>query len=219
MKGYFITLEGIEGSGKSTQAKLLTSALQQEGLPALLTREPGGTPLGEKIAALLLDPKNAPMDPITELLLYAASRAAHVQKVIRPHLERGGVVVCDRFSDATRAYQGAGRGINHTLVEETIALATQGLTPHLTLLFDCSTELGLSRARARNRERGNEKGDRLEQEAKTFHENVRKGYREVAQNNVARFIIIDASKDVASVHEKVMTEVKKRIQKTYANVE
>ncbi|MDD2335404.1 MAG: dTMP kinase, partial [Geobacteraceae bacterium] len=147
---YFITFEGIEGCGKSTQADILSRELQVEtGCQVVATREPGGCPIANKIRAILLDADNSALVPLAELLLYAAARAQHMAEVIRPALAEGKIVLCDRFTDATTAYQGYGRSLDLALIENLAQLATGGLTPDLTILLDCPEEVGISRAMAR----------------------------------------------------------------------
>src|SRR4051812_15843821 len=183
----FITFEGIEGSGKSTQLRLLA-----ERIPgAVITKEPGGTPLADRIRAILLD-SSSHLDPIAELFLFAASRRQHVIEVIKPALARGAVVLCDRFTDSTLAYQGFGRLINLDQLRTLNAWATDSLTPDLTLLFDLPEEVGLTRARSRNAEAVRDEG-RFEAEDLRFHRRVREGYRTLAFAEPKRFVIIDAA--------------------------
>lgn len=193
MSGLFITLEGPEGAGKSTNRDYLAQRLRDQGVEVLLTREPGGTPLAERIRELLLAPSDETMAVDTELLLMFAARAQHLEAVIKPALARGAVVLCDRFTDATYAYQGGGRG----LPEERIALLerfVQGdLRPDLTLVFDLPVEIGLSRAAARGRL------DRFEQEQRSFFEAVRQTYLRRAQSAPGRYRVIDASVPLADV--------------------
>ncbi|MNF64794.1 Thymidylate kinase [compost metagenome] len=193
MSGLFITLEGPEGAGKSTNREYLAQRLRDQGVEVLLTREPGGTPLAERIRELLLAPSDETMAVDTELLLVFAARAQHLEAVIKPALARGAVVLCDRFTDATYAYQGGGRG----LPEERIALLerfVQGdLRPDLTLVFDLPVEIGLSRAAARGRL------DRFEQEQRSFFEAVRQTYLGRAQSAPERYRVIDASVPLADV--------------------
>jgi len=191
--GYFITLEGIEGSGKTTQARRLAERLESHGYEVTLTREPGGTPVGMKIRGALLDPENEGMDPVAEMLLYAADRAEHMAKVIRPALARGGVVICDRHADATVAYQGYGRGLNLGLIERMNETATGGIRPDLTVVFELTTVLGLTRAIDRNEDAGTFDESRFEQEELEFHERVREGYLDIASKEPQRVKVIDAS--------------------------
>jgi dTMP kinase len=191
--GLFITLEGPEGAGKSTNRDYLAERLRERGVDVLLTREPGGTPLAERIRELLLAPSDEPMASDTELLLVFAARAQHLQQVIRPALARGAVVLCDRFTDATYAYQGGGRGLSG----ERIALLenfVQGeLRPDLTLIFDLPVEVGLARAAARGRL------DRFEQEGRGFFEAVRQAYLQRAAQAPQRYRVLDAGQTLAQV--------------------
>ncbi|GLZ89257.1 thymidylate kinase [Metapseudomonas resinovorans] len=193
MSGLFITLEGPEGAGKSTNREYLAERLRSHGIEVVLTREPGGTPLAERIRELLLTPSDEAMGADTELLLVFAARAQHLQGVIKPALARGAVVLCDRFTDATYAYQGGGRGLS----SERIALLenfVQGdLRPDLTLVFDLPVEIGLSRAAARGRL------DRFEQEQRSFFEAVRQTYLQRAQAASDRYKVVDASLTLAEV--------------------
>lgn len=193
-KGVFISFEGIEGTGKSTQARLLHDALEKRGHRAVLTEEPGGTEISLAIRALLLDARHRGMDPIAELLLYAAARRQHVVEVVNPALEKGMVVITDRFSDSTRAYQGRARGLGTDIIDSLDALVTGGLRPHLTLLLDMEVEAGLRRNIKAN------KSDRLEQEDAAFHERVRRGYLEIQKAEPERVRLIDAARDIGEVH-------------------
>ena len=154
MSGRFITFEGIEGSGKSSQITLLADHLRSKHRAVTLTREPGGTPIGDQVRKILLDPGNKALDPSAELLLYAASRAQHLKEVIRPALESGAIVLCDRFSDATIAYQGYGRGLDLAKIHALDRLVTDGMRPNLTIVLDVEASVGLARARGRNDQQG-----------------------------------------------------------------
>ncbi|MDH4559869.1 dTMP kinase [Pseudomonas sp. BN411] len=207
MSGLFITLEGPEGAGKSTNREYLAERLRSHGIEVVLTREPGGTPLAERIRELLLTPSDETMGVDTELLLVFAARAQHLEGVIKPALARGAVVLCDRFTDATYAYQGGGRG----LPKERIALLenfVQGdLRPDLTLVFDLPVEIGLTRAAARGRL------DRFEQEKRSFFEAVRQTYLQRAQAAADRYKVIDASLPLAEVQanlDKLLPELLER---------
>lgn len=196
MRGRFITIEGIEGAGKTTVCKALAQALQTRGQRCIVTREPGGTPLAEQIRGLVLDRHGETVNPTTELLLMFAARAVHLDNLVRPALARGDWVICDRFTDATRAYQGAGRGVDRALIEA-LAVAVHGdCEPDMTLLLDLSVEQGLARARAR---RGDAQTDRFESETTTFFGRVRAGYLALAHESPERFRIIDAALDADSV--------------------
>lgn len=203
MSGAFITFEGIEGSGKTTQAKLLKGYLESKGLEVVLTREPGGTELSERIRQLLADP-SLPIRPEAELMLFMASRAQHVRELIRPALERGATVICDRFADSSAAYQGYGRGIDLELISALNEFATGGLKPDLTILLDLDPEEGLRRAR-----RGRGDLDRIELEELEFHRRVREGYLEMARREPDRFVVIRADVDIDSVHRRVREAVER----------
>ncbi len=196
---FFITFEGIEGSGKSTQLLHLCDHLQALGYQTVATREPGGCSISNTIRTLLLDPENDKMASCTELLLYSASRAQHVIELIRPALAEGKIVLCDRFSDATTVYQGAGRGLDMKQLEAINNFATEGLTPDLTLLLDFPVEAGLERARLRNHNDNLESEGRFELEALDFHQRIRQSYLDLAKSK-ERFQIIDAlgNKDVVA---------------------
>jgi dTMP kinase len=191
-RGRFITLEGVEGAGKSTSLAFIEALLRDAGLPLLVTREPGGTELGEAIRGLLLHDHDA-MTADTELLLMFAARAEHIARRIRPALDAGGWVLCDRFTDATYAYQGGGRGIPDARIAVLEDWVQGGLRPDLTLLFDIPVEAGLARAGGRARP------DRFEREALAFFERVRAHYLAAARREPQRFRVIDASGDIASV--------------------
>ena len=193
MRGRFITFEGIEGSGKSTQISLLTEYLRSKQRTVTLTREPGGTAIGDQVRKILLDPGNNALDPSAELLLYAASRAQHLKEVIRPALASGAVVLCDRFSDATIAYQGYGRGLDLEMIHALDRLVTDGMRPDLTVLLDVEAAVGLARARGRNNQQGLEAEARFENEALAFHERVRQGYLTLAREAPDRIQIVDAA--------------------------
>ncbi|MGQ0761625.1 MAG: dTMP kinase [Acidobacteriota bacterium] len=200
MGGVFITFEGIDGCGKSTQLRMLASELRVRGLPVIATREPGGTPLGHKLRAALLDVKEE-VDPLTELLVFAADRAQHVRKHLLPALERNQIVLSDRYADATMAYQGAGRGFKPELIEEIVQLATNGLKPDLTLLFDLSVGDAAIRTRRRVQSK---RTDRLDVENEDFHMRVRNAYVEIAKAEPDRFRIIDARGSVDETQRRVM---------------
>ena len=191
--GSFITLEGPEGAGKTTQVKLLSQKLEALGIPHTVSRDPGGTPLGKQIRRVLLKPGTY-IAPMAELLLYQADRAQHVDELIMPALKRGEIVICDRFTDSTLAYQGFGRNIDRKTIEDLNAMATQGLTPELTILFDLGSEKGLGRLHPGGH-------DRLEQEAIEFHHRIRQGYLTLRQEQPERWATIDATKALISVQE------------------
>ncbi|MCO7553972.1 dTMP kinase [Metapseudomonas otitidis] len=193
MNGLFITLEGPEGAGKSTNRDFIASRLRERGVEVLLTREPGGTPLAERIRELLLAPSDESMAVDTELLLMFAARAQHLDRVIRPALEARQVVLCDRFTDATYAYQGGGRGVSMARIAELERFVQGSLRPDLTLVFDLPVEVGLQRAAARGRL------DRFEQEDRSFFDAVRQTYLERAAQAPERYRVIDAAKPLADV--------------------
>jgi len=200
----FITFEGIEGSGKSTQLRRLA-----ERIPgAVITKEPGGTPLAERIRGIVLD-SSSQLDPIAELFLFAASRRQNVIEVIKPALGRGAVVLCDRLTDSTLAYQGFGRLIDLDQLRTLNAWATDSLTPDLTLLFDLPEEVGLTRARSRNARAVQDEG-RFEAEDLRFHRRVREGYRALAAAEPERFAVIDCEGYAADIFARIVAEVQKR---------
>lgn len=198
-RGKFLTVEGVDGSGKSTQLKRVEAFLLERGYEVLRTREPGGDAVAEKIRALLLDPENEDMLPETEALLYAASRAQHVRQVILPALERGQVVLCDRFLDSSLAYQGAGRGLGMEAVLTANAMALDGLMPDLTLLFVVREEIAQQRLARRPQE------DRMEREAEDFHRRVDGGFRALAQAEPERIRMVDTSGEKTETADKVET--------------
>jgi dTMP kinase len=200
MAGAFITFEGIDGCGKSTQLRLLASELRVRGFEIVTTREPGGTRLGQKLRAALLDVEEQ-VDPLAELLVFAADRAHHVRTLLLPALEAGRIVLSDRYADATVAYQGAGRGFKPELIREIVQLATGGLMPDLTLLFDLSVAESTMRTRRRV---ASKNSDRLDSEDAEFHTRVRNAYIEMAKAEPDRFRIIDARGPVQETHETVM---------------
>lgn len=185
--GVFISFEGIEGSGKSTQARLLAESFSKEGYRVFLTREPGGTLLGDRIRDLLLDPAHTMMHELTELLLYNAARTQHLKEKISPELEGGAVVITDRFTDSTVAYQGYGRGVDLSVIYAMDRIATGGFTPRLTVLLD----MDVTEGRRRNREA--QKTDRFELEDLAFHQKVREGFLKIAGRDPGRFVVINAS--------------------------
>jgi dTMP kinase len=201
----FVTFEGGEGSGKSTQARVLYRRLLKLGIPALLTHEPGGTPLGKQLRRWLKG--EGEIDPQTELLLFNASRAHLVSQVIRPALEKGTVVICDRFADSTTVYQGYGRGLDFALIEAVNNIATHGLHPDLTVLLDVTVEQGLDRKSLR---------DRFEREETAFHQRVRQGYLEMAKREPGRWLVIDASlprKEITRLIWERMEPILKNVRK------
>ena len=201
MTGAFITCEGIDGSGKSTQLRLLGSFLRVEGHDIVVTREPGGTPLGLRLRGALLDSQEY-VDPLTELLVFAADRAQHVRILLRPALAEGRIVLSDRYADATVAYQGAGRGFSAKLIAEMVELATDGLKPDLTLLFDLPVAACMARTK-RRRSTGQLKRDRLDTEAADFHNRVRDAYLKIAAAEPERVRVVDTNGSVEETHARV----------------
>ncbi len=192
-RGCFITLEGMEGAGKTTRLADLKALLEQRGKSVLATREPGGTPLGERLRELLLAPGHGPMAPLTELLLMFAARSEHIEQLILPALEAGQWVLCDRYVDASYAYQGAGRGLGEAPVAALEALLPAAARPDLTLLLDLPVQVGLERARQRSA------ADRFEQETVAFHQRVRDAYLRRARQHAQRYRVIDATASPAEV--------------------
>jgi len=192
----FITLEGIEGSGKTTQINNISRFLENKGHNCVITREPGGTNIGRKIRSILLDPENKGMEPMAELLLYFSDRVQHVKKLIQPSLSEGKTVICDRYFDATLVYQGYARGLDINLIMRLHELILEGLKPDITLLLDLSPETGLARAWEQIGN-GSRSGDetRFEKEALSFHKKIRAGYLELARLEPQRFRVIDASQE------------------------
>ena len=205
--GTFLTLEGPEGAGKTTQVQLLSSKLEALGIPHLITRDPGGTPLGKQIRRILLAPGGS-VSPMAELLLYQADRAQHVHELIMPALMEGKLVICDRYTDSTIAYQGFGRGIDMKIITELNNISTQGLKPELTILFDLESEKGLGRLHPGGH-------DRLEREAIEFHHKVRNGYLSLVQEEPKRFAVIDATKALSAVQEDLRRIILERFSDRY----
>lgn len=204
--GYFIVFEGGDGAGKSTQIRLLNQALQAAGWQVTLSREPGGTAMGEKLRQLVLDGTKTGLDGRAEALIFAASRAAHAQEVIRPALAAGHIVLCDRYIDSSLAYQGAGRGLGVDNVRQLNLWATQNLLPDLTILLDLPFELGRARAGSRGQ------ADRMEAESDQFHRVLGQTYRDLATQNPERYALIDASATIKQIHRQVKQAVSKLIK-------
>jgi dTMP kinase len=206
-RGLFLTFEGPDGSGKSTQLRLLSVRLRAMGRDVLETVEPGGTPIGTQIRRVLLDAKNQDLCPTAELLLMFASRAQNVDQCILPALTQGKIVLCDRFTDSTLVYQGAGRGLGAEVVFEVDRIACRGLVPDLTLLVDIDIETGLKRAYRRNRKAINLES-RIDEQAASFHRKVRDAYHQLAADEPGRVRMIDGTRDEAAVAEDVWAAVK-----------
>jgi dTMP kinase len=205
LKGFFISFEGIEGSGKSTQVQLLADYLRNKGFSVVQTEEPGGTLISLKIRELLLSLDSRGMDPVTELLLYNASRVQHSREVIMPALERGDIVITDRFCDSTVAYQGYGRGIDLKLIDSIDRISTGGLRPDITILLDVEVGTGLRRNKKIN------KNDRLEQEKSSFHEKVREGFLSIAASEPERIQLVNCSDTIEQVNDTIINILKKVI--------
>ncbi len=202
MRGKFITFEGIDGSGKSTQLRMLASELRVRGFDVLTTCEPGGTPLGRRLREVFLETEET-VAPLAELLLFAADRAQHVNFLVEPALENGKIVISDRYSDATAAYQGAGRGFDEQSINQVIRLATGGLKPDLTLFFDISVNEAISRTNSRS-DGGGEQKNRMDSETVEFYERVREAYLQIAENEPERFCVVDASGAIDEIKTKVL---------------
>lgn len=209
----FITFEGPEGGGKSTQARLLAERMQTAGYPVVLTREPGGTPAGKAIRAIWDDPERSDLLPITDLLLLCADRAQHVGSLIRPALERGEIVISDRYADSTRAYQGYGSGLDFGTMENLLQVATGGLTPDLTLLLDIPAAEGLARRHTASKA-GASPLDRLDQRSLDYHERVHAGYLKLAAQEPARWVILDARADPQTLADRIWQIVQARLAQT-----
>jgi dTMP kinase len=209
----FISFEGGDGSGKSTQLRLLADYLPSRGRACLCTREPGGTNLGRMIRKALLEVRDESISSQTELFLYLADRAQHIDKVILPALERDEIVLCDRFTDSTLAYQGYGRGVDLAMLRRMNSMASGGLVPDLTLLLDCPVDLALSRTARRIEERRATEGreDRFESEDIGFHERVRRGFQELAEAEPERIRILDASRSVEEIQAEIRALVESRL--------
>ncbi len=201
MRGKFITVEGIEGVGKSTNIDFLSSIIEEKGFTVLRTREPGGTPMAERIRQMLLEHGEEPLPDIAELLLFFASRSLHISNTIRPALAAGQWVVCDRFTDASRAYQGHGRGLDLETINLMAEWVQEDLQPDLTLLLDAPAEVGMERADKRGA------ADRLDSEEADFFRRARAGYLELAAAEPERFAVVDASQDLAQVQAAIALEI------------
>ena len=202
----FITLEGPDGSGKTTQARLLAEWLREQGYEVVLTREPGGTDIGDQIREVLHDPHNTAINASTEILLYSASRAQHVAQRIRPALTAGKIIISDRYADSTLAYQGYGRGLDLETLRTITAFATGGLTPDLTLYLDITAQEGLQR-----RQLGGGEWNRLDAEALEFHQRVRAGYLELVKQEPGRWVVTNAAQSIEEVQAEIRALVRARL--------
>ncbi len=210
MKGILVTFEGIEGSGKSTLITLVSDAFKQIGVEQFVTREPGGTDLGKSLRKVLLAPQGADITPLAELFLYAADRTQHINEVLLPAIKAGKAVLCDRFSDATEAYQGYGRGIPLKIVKAVIDQAREGLIPDLTVLLDLPPAKSLVRVRKRNIRNSLTDETRFDDEELAFHERVREGYLAISGREPERFLILDGMASPDDLARKVMEELENR---------
>jgi dTMP kinase len=208
MSGFFITFEGIDSCGKTTQARRLASYLRRKGYPVVLLREPGGNPVAEKIRKVLLSRKNSGMTALTELLLYEAARSQLTETVILPALKRGQVVVCDRYADSSLAYQGYGRGLSIKMIDQLNRTATFGLWPDLTIILDVPVSVSVERTRLQGR-----KKDRLEGEKLGFHRRIRQGFLKIAKTNRRRIQVVDGTGDILQTWQKVKKVVDGFLQK------
>ncbi len=202
MEGRFITFEGIEGCGKSSQAKLLVRYLEEKGHIVLMTREPGGTPVSEAVREVLLSTDFSNMHPRTEVLLYLASRSQHVSEIIKPALAAGKIIICDRFSDSTFVYQCLVRGLDIRMIETINRFATDNISPHVTFVLDVDPAEGLRRARSRNQKNMREE-DRIERESMEFHQRVREGYLKWAKEYPERIFVVRSDRDKEEVHREI----------------
>ncbi|MEK7165445.1 MAG: dTMP kinase [Patescibacteria group bacterium] len=205
-RGYFITFEGGEGAGKSIQVEILTSHLHEDNYPIVVTREPGGTRIGEQVRDITHSQENVDLESTTEAYLMAAARAQHVSQIIEPALEAGKIVVCDRYVDSSIAYQGYGRKLGAATISQLNELAINGAIPNLTILLDIDTEKGL-----RRRHKSTKSKDRLDVQQRDFYERVHRGYLELVENHPSRFVKVDASRSIEKVAVEIWTEVKKRL--------
>lgn len=213
-KGLFITFEGIDGCGKSTQLSRVADMLAKRGVTCVVTREPGGTPISEKIREILISPQNSEMCSETELLLYLAARAQHVQQTILPALKRGEVVLCDRFQEATFAYQGYGRGLDLDFLKKVNSFATQGLSPDCTFIFDISVELSRERLGRMGKAQ-----DRLESAGDDFFSRIREGYRAAAKADQEKIVLMDGSRAVESLTEDLCGRICKFLEQRVGETE
>ena len=215
--GFFITFEGLDGCGKSTQLEKLASVLREEGRPVVVTREPGGTAIGDRIRAILLDSATRKLSPEAELALMFASRAQHLEEVILPALAHGKVVLCDRFTDSSEAYQGGGRKLGSEAVLALHEVLCRGLQPNLTILMDSNVADSVARARRRNAAAGSDEG-RFERENREFFERTRQAYLEIARRDAHRVVLINAREPIETVHRNIVAALRKKLKLAFANV-
>lgn len=212
MLGIFITFEGIEGCGKTTQIGMLKEYLESKNYPVIMTREPGGTGLGESIRAILLNSSSEKIAPLAELFLYESCRAQIIEDIIKPALKNGKIVLCDRFADSTTAYQGYGKGLDLDAVKEINKLAAGTVIPDLTFIIDCDVDAGLKRAWARiNSAKTKNKEDRFEREDIEFHKSVRDGYLKIASAEHERIKVINGDRDIEAIHKEICGIVEERL--------
>jgi len=210
--GWFITFEGPEGSGKSTQSQMLCEYLKKNGHDVVMTFEPGGTPIANQIRSVLLSRENVKMVPRCEMFLYAASRAQHVSEVVIPHIQKGGIVICDRFTDSSIAYQAYGREIGYDIVNSIQDTATYGIKPDITIMLDIETDIGLDRTfRKRNPNKIEQSADRIELENIEFHTKVRDGYLKLAAKEPGRIRVFDANATTEAIFEAIKNYIQKEI--------
>jgi len=210
MAGKFITFEGPEGGGKSTQMRLLAEYLAAEGIEHVTTREPGGPPISEQIRTIILNPDNPAMTDLTELLLILASRAQHTEEFIIPQLEAGKMVLCDRYSDSTMAYQVYGNGYDYEQTQKLCNMASRGRVPDRTYLLDIDPELGIGRSRAVHKDDSpTGQVDRMESKNMKYHRRVREGYLELARKYPERFLTLDATGPIEEIHDEIVMDIKR----------
>jgi len=208
-----ITLEGIEGSGKTTQIEYMATFLREKGYDYVITKEPGGTGIGEKIRAILLDPENDNIHPMTELMLYAADRVQHLKEFIVPMIESGKIVICDRFHDSTTVYQGVSRGVDLDVVGELNKLVLEGIKPDITFILDLDPEIGLKRAWKQINDGSRLKSEtRFEKEKLSFHQSVRKGFLTLAAAEPDRFVVVDGSVEPSIVREVIINKIRELLK-------
>jgi dTMP kinase len=214
--GFFITFEGLDGCGKSTQLEKLAAVLRQEGRPIVVTREPGGTTIGDRIRAILLDSATGKLSPEAELALMFASRAQHLGEVILPALAHGKIVLCDRFTDSSEAYQGGGRKLGSEAVLALHEVLCRGLQPDLTILMDSNVADSVARARRRNAASGSDEG-RFERENREFFERTREAYLEIARRDAHRVVVINAREPIDTVHRNIVAALRKKLKHSFAH--